>query len=147
MKRVPDWRSRMHAFIAEVGATPFDWKSFECGVAWAGRHVELMTGADVAAPFRGRFKDEVSALRMIRKAGFADLGELVSSLLEEHLGEDGKPASSRARTGDVAGIATSSKVGMSLGIVSGSRILTVGLRGYETVDLLKADRAWKVGDA
>jgi len=140
MKRLPGWRARMYAFVAEVGASPFAWGQLDCGPAWAGRHVELMTGVDIAAPFRG-YTDYAGAVVTFQRAGFATLGDLVSSLLPE------LPAPSMARTGDLAAIEAREPFGHALGIVNGARILVLGRDGYGSVDLLKACRAWRVGDA
>lgn len=141
MRRLPGWRRRMAAFIDEVRRHPLAWGEFDCGPAFAGRHVELMTGDDLAARWRGQYDSPAGALRLIRAAGFGDLGDLVASLLPEiH--------PSTARIGDLAGVPAEGGFGIGLGIVAGDRIFVLHPDdGLGTVDLLAARRAWRVGDA
>jgi hypothetical protein len=147
MKRLPGWRSRMQAMIAEVRRRDFAWDDFDCGPAWAGRHVDHMLGTSIAARYAGRYRDARGAARLVAAEGHRDLAELVSSHLPEWLDEAGRPAPSRARVGDLAAMAGEGPLGWSLGIVLGARILVLGASGVMSVDLLAAARAWKVGDA
>lgn len=140
MRRLPGWRSRMEKFIDQVKASAFDWGDFDCGPNWVGRHVEVMTGVDLTGPYRGDYSDAAGALRLIRKAGFKDLGDLVSFHLQEiH--------PSRARLGDIMAFASETPIGCSLGICNGERVLVLGEKGVVSVDRLAAVRAWRVGDA
>lgn len=139
--RVPGWRGRMQAFLAEVGRREFAWDGADCAVAFVGEHVHSMLGQDLAAPYRGKFGDAFGALRTIRAAGYADLPSLVSSLL---------PAipPSAAATADILGMPDpDSPIGFALGICSRDRILVLKERGYGSLDRCVASHAWRVGDA
>lgn len=138
MMRLPGWRARMTAFIDQVRRTPFAWGAFDCGPAFAGRHVALMTGEDVSARWRGRYDSAESALELIRDAGFTDLGALVGSVLE--------PCHpSQLRIGDLAGVVSGDAFGVGLGIVNGERVFVPAARGLGTVDLLGCATGWRVG--
>jgi len=137
--RRDDWRSRLEAAIDAVKAVPADWtKQADCGPHLTGRMVEAQTGVDVAAPFRGRYTTAAGALRVMKAAGFDNLGDLVASLLPEiH--------PSQAGVGDIAAIADETPFRYALGVVDGERIFVLRPDGLGTVDLLAAERAFRVG--
>ncbi|OCP17370.1 MULTISPECIES: hypothetical protein [unclassified Ensifer] len=139
LTRRDDWRSRLEAAIDAVKAVPADWaKQADCGPHLTGRAVEALTGVDVAAAFRGRYQSAAGALRVMKAAGFDNLGDLVASLLPEiH--------PSQAGVGDIAAIADDSPFGFALGVVDGERVFVMRPDGLGTVDLLAAQRAFKVG--
>ena len=139
MKRLPDWRQRFEAVIDDIRRTPFAWGEHDCGPALAGRVVLAVTGEDVAAPFRGKYRTASEAVRMVREAGFDDLADLVGSILPEiH--------PSRARVGDIVAYRMdSSALGSALGVVNGERALVIRHEGIGTMGLLQAHRAFKVG--
>jgi hypothetical protein len=140
LSRLPGWRKRYETFIDQVKASPFDWESHECAVAYAGGMVLALTGEDLVAPWRGRFKTRSGALRLLRETGFANLGDLVASLLDEH------EHPSRMRVGDIVGIPTDSPFGFSLGICNGGgTILVLREDGMGVLDQGEASRAWRVG--
>lgn len=140
LQRLPNWRKRFETFIDQVKATPFAWGEFDCGPAFAGRLVEALTGADLAAPYRGRYKTAAGALRVIRNEGFADLAELVDALLPAH------EHPSRMRLGDIVAVPVESAFGVALGICNGGGTIFV-LRedGIGVLDQADAIRAWRVG--
>ena len=80
----------------------------------------------------------MGALGVLRNDGFADLGDLVASVLPEiHI--------SRGRIGDVAAIPADDGFGFTLGVVNGERIFVLRPDGFGTVDLLAAGRAFRIG--
>lgn len=142
--RLPDWRARFERAVDTVKSERFAWggagagDGLDCGIGLVGLLVMAVTGEDVAAPYRGRYKTAKGALGVMRRAGFDNLGDLVASVLPEiH--------PSQAKIGDVAAIATDSAFGFGLGIVNGDRIFIIMPEGQGTVDLLDAKRAFKVG--
>ncbi|MGL5166629.1 MAG: DUF6950 family protein [Afipia sp.] len=138
MKRLPDWRQRLEAAIDDIRRTPFEWGDHDCGPALAGRVVLALTGEDVAAPYRGKYRTASEAVRLIRDAGFADLADLAASIAPEiH--------PSRARIGDIAAFKMDSALGSALGVVNGERVLVIRPEGIGTMSLLQAHRAFKVG--
>lgn len=136
--RKRDWRSRYEAAIDEIMTKPFEWKIHDCGPGLAGRLVLAMTGVDLSAQYAGDYHDAASAARLIRRLGFATLGDLVASML---------PAipPSMAQLGDIAAIAMDGPIGHALGVVNGERILVLTETGIGTADLLDAQTCFKVG--
>lgn len=135
--RLPDWRRRYDATIAEIKSKRFDWRSHECATGLAGRVVREITGIDLVSQFAGDYQDAAGALRHLQALGFDNLGDLVATLLPEiH--------PSAASIGDVALLEGDGLVG-GLGVVNGERIYVLTLHGFGTVDLLDAKRAFKVG--
>ena len=92
MTRLPDWRVRLHAYLDACRSREFDWATWHCGLFALGG-VEAMTGVRPIVGVSGRFSTQLGALRVMRRAGFADVGEVAASVLQE---------ASRAREGDVA---------------------------------------------
>ncbi|MBC8718181.1 hypothetical protein H5024_11235 [Ochrobactrum sp. Marseille-Q0166] len=136
MKRYPDWRPRLSAYLYEVAHKPFKWGEHDCALFAAGA-VEAMTGADFAAEYRGKYKTLIGGLRKLRKSGFADHAEMAASIFEEC-----HPSS--AHVGDLAAIETDE--GIALGVVQGQRIyvLRPDQAGIGTVALLDAKRTFHV---
>lgn len=139
LKRIDGWRARLDRALDEARRKPFAWGSHDCGPEFAGRCIEAITGADIAAPWRGRYTTREGALRVIHEDGFADLADLVSSLLPEH------EHVSRARVGDLAGVPVDSPFVVALGVVGGARVFVLRPEGLGTVSLLQCSRAWRVG--
>jgi len=139
MRRVPGWRSRFEAAIDEIKYRPFDWaQQHDCGLGLCARIVTAITGEDVAASYRGTYTTREEALEVMRATGFENLGDLVASLLPEiH--------PSKAKIGDVAAFPMDTPFGYGLGVVNGERVLVLREEGIGTMELLQAQRAFKVG--
>lgn len=139
MKRRPDWRQRFEAAIDDIRRTPFEWGTHDCGPALAGRIVLAITGEDIAAPYRDRYRTASEAVRLVRELGFTDLADLAASMLPEiH--------PSKARIGDIAAFPMEgSAFGSALGVVNGERVFVLRHEGIGTMGLLQAHRAFKVG--
>lgn len=137
MKRLKDWRHRLHAAIEERRRRPFDFASGVDCALMAADCVLAMTGEDLAEPFRGRYSTEVGAMRVIRNEGFADLADLVAARLEEI-----DPV--RACVGDVAFIPDDSCFGGALGIVIGEQVAVLHIDGIGVVDRTQMSKAFRV---
>jgi hypothetical protein len=135
MTRLPDWQSRLTAYMrATVAERKGAITEPDCALFAAGA-VLAMTGTDPAAEWRNRYPTVAAGQRMLRRAGFTDHVALVATQLPEI-----PPA--MARVGDIAVIASD---GLSaLGIVQGARIYVLGPTGVATVPLTSATRAFKV---
>lgn len=139
INRKPGWRGRLKVVVDDMRRKPFAWGDNDCGPALAGRAVEALTLVDVAAPYRGQYTTPRGALDVLAGAGFSDLADLAASILPEiH--------PSQAKVGDIAAIKSGTALGHALGVVNGGgTILVMRPEGIGTVDLLDADRAFKVG--
>ena len=64
MERFPDWARRLRSAIAERRDRPHAWGQHDCAIN-AADLVQAQTGIDFAAPFRGRYTDEASAMERL----------------------------------------------------------------------------------
>lgn len=94
MNRLPDWRTRLHRYLAGCAKRPLAWGRWDCALH-AADAVEVMTGVDLAADMRGRYTTAIGAQRALKRLGYADVVELA----EAHL-----TASPRAREGDIVAV-------------------------------------------
>lgn len=124
----------MSDYLAGHREAVFAWGQCDCVLFVAGA-IEAMTGIDPAADIRGRYKSQAGAGRAIKRTGFADLGELVSSKFDEV-----PPVF--AHRGDVV------MAGGSLGICVGGAALFVGEEdgapGLVARPMMDWERAWRV---
>lgn len=134
LKRRPDWRARLIAYLARAAREPFAEGRHDCALFLAGG-VEAMTGVDYAAPYRGRYTTTRGGLRLLRRAGFADHVALAARHLPEC-----PPAF--AAEGDGAAVETPE--GPALGIVQGEGVYVPGPAGLAVVPLTTAARAFRV---
>lgn len=132
--RLPDWRSRLSAYLAETAREGFRFGSNDCALFSAGA-VRAMTGHDPAAPWRGTYTTLEGGLKRMRKAGFQDHIALVAN-------EFATCAPAFAQVGDIALIETPE--GPALGIITGETIACLGPRGLGHLPREAATRAWTV---
>lgn len=134
--RLRDWRKRLDLYLDSIEGTPFQWGAMDCGLFAAGA-IHAMTGVDLAADVRGKYKDEAGAEATVKAAGFDDFISLVASRV---------PA---GRLGDavIGDLVTVEGIygNAALGIVGGSHVTCMTLRGKSAVPLAKASRVFKVG--
>lgn len=132
--RRADWHNRLVQYLSEVIYAPPEMGRHDCALFLAGA-VEAMTGADYAAPYRGRYTTMQGGLRILRKDGFADHIALAAHHLEEI------PVAFAA-PGDGAVVETED--GPALGVMQGEMIYVVGVRGSAVVPRARATRAFRV---
>lgn len=132
--RLPDWKSRLIAYLADAARIPFQPGVHDCALFSAGA-VFAMTGVDYAATWRGRYTTLNGGLRVLRKAGFADHIALAAMSFDEV-----HPAF--AQVGDLAVLP--SPGGNVLGVLRGETIyvLTPACLGHEPRE--RATRAFSV---
>ncbi len=140
LSRVKGWRARFEAAIDEIKSKPFDWKDNECVVGLCAKVTLAITGVDLAAQYRGTFDSAETAYKVMRRAGFDNLADLVASFLPEYA-----EGPCRAKIGDIVAIPMDSKFKFALGVVNGERVFVLMPDGIGTVDLLDAKRAFMVG--
>lgn len=135
LTRLPDWRQRLIAYLSGVVSQPFEPGRHDCALFTAGA-VAAMTGRDVAAEWRGRYRTLRGGQRVLRRAGHADHVALAASMLQE------LDNPFMAQAGDVAAVATPE--GAALGIVQGAGIYVMGPRGFGVVPLTSIARAFRI---
>lgn len=137
MKRLTDWRSRLHAEMAVARESgPFVWGTNDC-CTFVARCVEACTGVDYRSQFPSDYSDQAGALAAIESSGFEDLPALIASLFEEC-----QPPF--AHEGDIAVIPRPGHPIDALGIFSGERIFVLGMTGLATMPRRAATRAFRI---
>lgn len=68
LTRLPGWDRRLARAVSQIGTTPGIWGESDC-LMTAAAGIEAVTGTDIMAPWRGRYKSESGAARLMRKEG------------------------------------------------------------------------------
>lgn len=137
--RLPDWRPRLRAWLSEMARHPgpITPGQHDCCL-FAAAALEAQTGVDLAAPWRGRYTTFRGGLRLIRKAGHADLAALLAGHLSETPVLEAQP-------GDIVVLASAE--GPAMGVVQGAGVYCLGpdgrLSGVPTTAIM---RLFQAGD-
>ncbi|TJV20398.1 MAG: hypothetical protein E5Y04_32340 [Mesorhizobium sp.] len=73
--RLPDWDRRLARLLPAIAATPGVWGQSDC-LLTAAAGVEAVTGVDIMAPWRGRYKSERGAAKLMRREGCNDVEDV-----------------------------------------------------------------------
>lgn len=134
--RRPDWYPRLVTYLGAAARRPFTEGELDCALFAAGA-VAAMTGEDLAAPYRGRYRTTRGGLRLLRRAGYAD----PVALAADHLPEI---AVAEARPGDLVVVPTPD--GAALGILQGAAgVHVMAATGMGLVPAALVTRAFRVG--
>jgi len=79
MTRLPNWKKRLTAYLAEVVDRPFKPGQHDCALFVAGA-VQAMTGDDLAKGWRG-YRSLTAGRRALAKRGYSDQVALAASML------------------------------------------------------------------
>lgn len=133
MNRYPDWPSRLNAYLADVQKKipegELDYSKFHC-LIYLADGIEVMTGVDLYAEHRGRYKTQTAAFRELKKAGG------LKSAISSKLG-DPKPAA-MATHGDAV------YWDNACGFCVGKHSLFLSDGGFSYVPTLKVECAFNV---
>lgn len=145
MSRVDDWQTNLTALITERRETPFDFPKWNC-LMWAFDGIKAVTDEDYGQAYRGKYQDEMSALRLLRRV---DNVKTPQELLRLKLGTKLKPVAF-ARHGDIVFL-NQSKIDLDLlvslkafgpvpGICYGQLSYFVGQEGLVEVETLRLSK-------
>lgn len=126
MYRLPDWETRLAAYLEPLRLRAFAWGEHDC-CTFAGGAVQAMTGIDPMAEFRGHYATAIGSARALRKFGAGDLASTLDAKFE-------RVSSALAHRGDIVMSAG------ALGICMGPFLIAVGIEG-EREGLTRFDRA------
>lgn len=141
MQRKEDWQTRLSVYLAESRAAEFRYGAHDCCLFVCGA-VEAMTGADVAAPFRGQYRSRRTAYAAVAAyAGSASIAAVAEKVAAAH-GMTEIPVRLAGR-GDVVLLMRGRD--FSLGLVGlDGRICAAAAHGFTNAPLSLATRAWRV---
>lgn len=131
--RLDDWQTSLHGLIEANRQTPFAWGQFDCAL-WAGLCVEAVNGRDLYSPYRGKYKNALGSVKMLKKV---DDVEQPVDLFVKHLGE--LQPIGFARPGDL--VFKDDAQGMVPGVCIGATSIFVGENGLEEVTTLELSGA------
>lgn len=135
MMRRDDWLPRLVAYLDGCRTQAYAPGEFDCALFAAGA-VEVMTGMDYAAGWRGRYTTLRGGLRVLRNSGHEDHLALAADLF---------PAVSAAMagTGDLAVVPGTE--GPALGVVVGPAVHCLHPdQGITVISILQATGAFRV---
>jgi hypothetical protein len=141
LTRLPDWPERLAAFLRESADKPFEWGTNDCALR-ACSAVEAITGTDIAAALRGRYKTELGAARVMRRFA-GNLEAVAEQIAYEFAIREVTPLF--ARRGDVVLLDT--PLGPSLGMVAmnGHTAEFKVNDGLLRAPVAACRRAWRIG--
>lgn len=135
MIRLADWSPRLDAAIAIGRRAAFEYGQHDC-LRFPAACIEAVTGVDLFAPFSGRYQDEAGAQALV---------PAVEPFLEGLAAQHGWTAVSarQGRRGDLAAL----RLGPTFlcAVVYGSLFLPEQPRGLRRVNLLMAEKVWRIG--
>jgi hypothetical protein len=134
--RLPDWTERLAELVEERRQAPFAWGSQDCCL-FAADAVVAVTGGDPAAAWRGKYRTEAGAERLLGALGLE--GTVAQALADFGL-QECPPAF--AQRGDLAIVASGNLP--TVGVVLGDAVAAPGPDGLAFVPLTSASRAWGV---
>lgn len=140
LKRLPDWRERLDAEVQRKALCVFQWGINDC-MLFAADLIRAMTGADLGAPYRGRYSTPIGAARILRRVNGA---RSLPEALELWEARDGwRPIFPHdAASGDP--MLMFMPAGPTLAIRFGVFVAAPGARGVELIAAERASvaRAW-----
>jgi hypothetical protein len=136
MSRPQDWPMRLHLFLVEKRAQPFDWRTNNCAF-FACDWIAILTGKDPAAAYRPQVDSALSAAR-------AMAGLTVEQIAEKVCAESGWPEVSvkLARRGDV--LLRDTDAGPALGVCEGAHVSFASKDGIILQPVKICRRAWRI---
>lgn len=131
--RLPDWQTRMEAFVRERMHQPFAWGSNDCAI-FASDCVQAITGQDPAPAGLRRHRTAKQAYRTIARHGG------LCAIATQALG--GPIAPAMAQVGDVVLVSAGKRD--ALAICNGSTALAPSSVGLVPVPMVEARMSWGV---
>jgi len=127
-----DWPERLAAAVEAARGAPFEWGRHDCATWVCDTVADLTRVASAAEAWRGRYSTAKGSLKVLRRLGWSDLGEMGDALFGARV----TPLA--AQRGDVA------MAGDALGLVVGQSVAVLGEDGLVMVPLQDAVAAWRV---
>lgn len=129
--RIEDWDRSLRDYIARAATEPFAWGEHDCAL-WVSSFCDEVTGSDFASEWRGKYKTEAGAAKLMRSRGYKSVADIASDKLRE------KPVAF-AQRGDAV-LHPDGHLGLCDGRLS--YFLTDG--GVLSIPTLSCPRAWAV---
>jgi hypothetical protein len=129
--RLANWRENLESLVQSRQAQPFAWGVSDCSL-WAADVVMAITGRDPMAEYRGRYRTERGALRVMRR-------QRIEALVSEPLPQQISPR--LAQPGDV-GVIDGGKWPALVARVGGCW-MAQGADGLVVIEPSRVHAAWR----
>jgi hypothetical protein len=137
MNRLIGWRTALYEAIDAHRPYPFEWGAHDCALLTADC-IKAVTGLDLAAPFRGRYRTQTQSIEALRAAGYRD----PAAILVKHFREI---APAHAIVGDAAMVPTSRRRQTAVAPVVGAEVVVFSPGGpMGLISLAEATRAFRI---
>ena len=133
--RVAGWTSLLAARLEAAREAPFVWGQHDCATWAFDLRRDLTGGEDVAALWRGRYRTQMGAVRVLRRLGWPSLEAAGRDLLGAPL-----PSPMLAQRGDIV----LGGEDPAFGICIGARAAFVSPEGLVLLPLDRCHLAWRV---
>jgi len=141
MIRAEDWVNRLDDYFKRTETLPFSLGANDCCLFAAGA-VQAMTGVDLAARFRGKYRTEAGAMRILKRYADGDVRAMMTRMARDNALEEVTPL--RLTRGSIALISHDGRE--SLGVISltGAHILAPAVTGRAQFPLTRALTGWLI---
>ena len=141
ISRRPDWQTALHCYLQSHEHSRFEYGTLDCCL-FVCNAIRLMTGADLAAAFRGRYSSRAEALRLVRfEAGRPSVEAIAERMAAAH--EMPEVPVLFAQRGDMLLIERPRDYSLGLLDLNGE-LLAMAANGLLRWPRARACRAWRV---
>lgn len=141
MMRVQNWEMQLDDYLKARVALPFAFGANDCCLFAAGA-VEVMTGEDLAAKFRGKYRTEYGAAQALKKYAGAGVRALMDKMAAEYgLAEAPPPMLAR---GSVALVLNDGRESLGIVDLTGMAIVAPGIAGMARLPIDRAITGWLI---
>jgi hypothetical protein len=144
LKRKLHWDTRhLHQFFLDTANTQFEWAKNDCCI-FAANAIEAITGVDIADDFRGKYTDQLSALRLIATVtGGSTVADAAAHCATKHgLVEHAYPL--MAKRGDLVVIDNGGTLIAGVVHLNGMHVISVGESGAVRLPITSVVRSWSL---
>ena len=142
LTRLPDWPSRLEAYLAKNQLRSFRYGLWDCALFVADA-IEAMTGTDIAACYRDRYRTRSKARRVAASLGGKTSVQAIAESVTQAHGMPEVPVLQASR-GDLALIRRPRDYSFGLVALNGTELLIALKVGFGAIPLGRACRAWRV---
>jgi hypothetical protein len=132
--RLTGWELRLADEVSAARDKAFQWGAHDCAT-WAFDVRKALTGEDAAAAWRGKYKTEAGAARVLRKLKCQSVEDLARSILGDAL-----PIVLFAQRGDIV-LGGDER---ALGVCIGHSAVFLTATGWRDLPLRSCHFAWRV---
>lgn len=141
--RLPNWQAALDSFLREHERERFRYGSWDCCL-FVANAIQVMTGQDFAAEFRGHYASRVDAYRELEKrTGKASVRAVAEQAAERFRLRE--ITAGYAQRGDMVLLRRSHHYSLGLVALNGREVLIARARGLWRISLSNAVKVWSIG--